>query len=60
MPDIWQAPQLNPFPGKRTVVVMDNCAIHHNEEIQQLIENECGASYHTLITSPYSNCQVQF
>jgi len=40
-----KAPILNPYPGKRSVVVMDNCAIHHEEEIRQLIEDECG-QYH--------------
>ncbi|KZP18180.1 hypothetical protein FIBSPDRAFT_683360, partial [Athelia psychrophila] len=36
------APLLNPYPGKRSVVIMDNCAIHHDEEIRSLIEDECG------------------
>lgn len=37
-----QAPQLNPFPGPRSVVVMDNCAIHHDEEIRRIVVDECG------------------
>ncbi|KAI0713719.1 hypothetical protein C8Q76DRAFT_578143, partial [Earliella scabrosa] len=36
------APQLNPYPGPRSVVVMDNCSIHHDEEICQIVEVECG------------------
>ncbi|PPQ86725.1 hypothetical protein CVT24_012471 [Panaeolus cyanescens] len=36
------APQLNPYPGKKSVVVMDNCAIHHDEDIRSLIVEECG------------------
>jgi hypothetical protein len=46
-PFILQAPRLNPFPAKRSVVILDNCSIHHDEEIRQLIEDECGqfASY---------------
>ena len=28
-----QAPKLNPYPGPNSVVVLDNCAIHHDEEI---------------------------
>lgn len=35
------APQLNPYPGKRSVVVLDNCSIHHDEEIRQLIVDDC-------------------
>ncbi|KIK75933.1 hypothetical protein PAXRUDRAFT_85055, partial [Paxillus rubicundulus Ve08.2h10] len=31
------APLLNPFPHPRSVVVMDNCRIHHDEEIRQII-----------------------
>ena len=38
----FQAPQLNPFPAQCTVVVVDNCVIHHDEEIQCIIEDECG------------------
>lgn len=37
-----KAPQLNPFPGKRSVVLMDNCSIHHDEEVRELIEDQCG------------------
>ncbi|KAJ6548286.1 hypothetical protein B0H10DRAFT_1651243, partial [Mycena sp. CBHHK59/15] len=33
-----QAPVLNPYPGKRSVVILDNCAIHHDEDIRTLIE----------------------
>jgi transposase len=36
-----QAPILNPFPGPRSVVVLDNCAIHHDREIRNIIEVEC-------------------
>ena len=37
-----QAPQLNLFPGKHSIVVIDNCSVHHDQEIQDLIEGECG------------------
>jgi hypothetical protein len=30
---------MNPHPGPRSVFVMDNCHIHHGEEIQALIED---------------------
>ena len=39
---LCQAPQLNPYPGKRSVVVLDNCSIHHDEEIRELVVEECG------------------
>lgn len=34
---------LNPFPGKRSIVIIDNCAIHHDEEIRRIIVEQCGA-----------------
>ncbi|TFK78702.1 hypothetical protein K466DRAFT_506868, partial [Polyporus arcularius HHB13444] len=39
------APKLNPYPGPRSVVVMDNCAIHHDEEIRRVIVDECGKPF---------------
>ncbi|KIK82784.1 hypothetical protein PAXRUDRAFT_73402, partial [Paxillus rubicundulus Ve08.2h10] len=33
------APLLNPFPHPCSVVVMNNCHIHHDEEIRQIIED---------------------
>lgn len=27
---------------EKSVVVMDNCRIHHDEDIRQVIEDECG------------------
>ena len=36
------APKLNPYPGPRSVVILDNCAIHHDEDIRQIVEVECG------------------
>jgi transposase len=35
------APLLNPYPGPCSVVILDNCAIHHDEDIRQIIEGEC-------------------
>jgi transposase len=44
-----KVPLLNPFPQKHSIVVMDNCAIHHDAEIREIIENECGMC--TVITT---------
>ena len=30
-----------------SVVVMDNCSIHHDEDIRQIIEVECGMSLYS-------------
>ncbi|KAJ3503155.1 hypothetical protein NMY22_g18348 [Coprinellus aureogranulatus] len=46
------APTLNPYPGKRSVVLLDNCSIHHDEDIRQLIVDECGARL--IYLPPYS------
>ncbi|KAG2153840.1 hypothetical protein DEU56DRAFT_726321 [Suillus clintonianus] len=36
------APKLTPFPGPRSAVVIDNCAIHHDEDVRHIIEGLCG------------------
>ncbi|KAF5310770.1 hypothetical protein D9619_007648 [Psilocybe cf. subviscida] len=36
------APRLNPYPGPWSVVILDNCAIHHDDDIRAIIEGECG------------------
>ena len=28
---------MNPWPGERSVMVMDNCRIHHNTELVDLV-----------------------
>jgi hypothetical protein len=35
-------PQLNPYLGKWSAVVLDNWSIHHDEDIHELIVEECG------------------
>lgn len=35
-----QIPLTNPYPGPRSVLVLDNCSIHHAEEIRHLVEDE--------------------
>lgn len=38
----YKAPQLNPYPGKKSVVILDNCSIHHDEQLREIIVEECG------------------
>ncbi|KZV78465.1 hypothetical protein EXIGLDRAFT_592507, partial [Exidia glandulosa HHB12029] len=32
-------PELNPYPGKHSVVIMDNCRTHHGDDIRHIIED---------------------
>jgi transposase len=49
---IYQVPQLNPYlpdnPLPRSVVILDNCAIHHDEDVRALIEGMGGMSHCNL------------
>ena len=38
-----QIPLTNPYPGPRSVLILDNCRIHHAEEIRELVEDEARA-----------------
>ena len=44
---LTQTPILTPYPGPRSVVVMDNASIHHRPETREWIEDYCGG----LLTS---------
>ena len=33
-------PLTNPYPGPRSVLVLDNCNIHHSEKVRALVEDE--------------------
>ena len=35
-----QIPLTNPYPGPRSVLILDNCAIHHSDAIRELVEEE--------------------
>jgi hypothetical protein len=39
--DWTKAPVLTPYPGKQSVVVLDNCAIHHDMEIWHIVVEDC-------------------
>ncbi|KIJ28526.1 hypothetical protein M422DRAFT_189666, partial [Sphaerobolus stellatus SS14] len=32
---------MNPYPGPQSVLVMDNCAIHHVDGIQDMCDQAC-------------------
>ena len=49
-----QAPQLNPFPGKKSVVVTNNCSIHHDPQVKELIEGECGMYKHNSLLTHHT------
>jgi hypothetical protein len=42
MQHILQIPLSNPYPGPRSVLILDNCNIHHSEEVRALVEDEAG------------------
>jgi transposase len=35
---VFKLPKMNPFPGPQSILVMDNAAIHHNGQIEELVE----------------------
>lgn len=37
-----QMPLTNPYPGPRSVLILDNCNIHHAKEVRQLVEDDAG------------------
>jgi transposase len=45
-------PLTNPYPGPRSVLVLDNCNIHHSENVRTLVEDE--AQCKLIFLPPYS------
>ena len=45
-------PLTNPYPGPRSVLILDNCNIHHSEKIRVLVEDE--AMCKLIFLPPYS------
>jgi hypothetical protein len=37
---LCQIPLTNPYPGPHSVLILDNCSIHHSEQVQQLVEDK--------------------
>jgi hypothetical protein len=33
---------MTPYPGPRSILILDNCAIHHGDDIRELIECHAG------------------
>lgn len=46
-----QLPHMNPYPEERSVLVLDNCRIHHNQDLVDLVES---AGCVILYLPPYS------
>ena len=49
-----QMPLTNPYPGPRSVIVMDNCRIHKSEAVRALIEDMHRMSSKRCFS--YTNC----
>ena len=45
-------PLTNPYPGPRSILILDNCNIHHSEKVRALIEDE--AMCKLIFLPPYS------
>lgn len=45
-----QLPYMNPFPGKRSILILDNASIHHSQRVLQRL---AAASCLVLFTPPY-------
>lgn len=37
-----QIPLTNPYPGPHSTLVLDNCSIHHANEVCELVEEQVG------------------
>lgn len=42
---------MSPYPGDHSVIVLDNCRIHHSDDFKELIENVGG---YVVYTAPYT------
>lgn len=54
-----QIPLTNPYPGPCSVLVLDNCCIHHAEEIWHLIEDEAHMLISLLFNSHFSSVVIE-
>lgn len=53
---------MQPFPAERSVLVLDNCRIHHNEAIAELVQTAGMLKYSLLETklNIYSGCLILY
>lgn len=45
-------PLTNPYPGPRSILILDNCSIHHAEVVRELVEDQ--ALCKLIFLPPYS------
>jgi len=52
----------NPYPGPRSVIVMDNARIHHAEEIKMLVRNYGMGifSYMYCLANMSAGCRIEY
>lgn len=50
-------PNMQPFPGTHSILIMDNCSIHHVEEVKQELE---AAGILVIFLPPYNPCEEMF
>ena len=52
---------MNPFPGKNSVLVMDNAKIHHDNEMVNVIERSgCKVLYLSPYSPDYNPIEITF
>ena len=44
-------PNMQPFPGNQSIIIMDNCTVHHSQELKEFIQS---ARILLLFLPPYS------
>ena len=55
-------PSMQPFPDKHSVIIMDNCSIHHTQEVKDLIENSGIVLFCTMpaiLLSPHTRINIE-
>ena len=57
---ILQLPFMNPFPGKNSVLIMDNAKIHHDNEMVNVIERRGKVLYLPSYSPDYNPIETAF